>query len=105
MTIDDVGELGCDATHLRALAAVTVAAAAEDADHALRRKLARRAQQRLERDRLVRVIDDHLERLALVDRLEPARHAAHRLEPAPDRLIVDPEQPRRGERAERVLDG
>ena len=44
------------------------------------RARARRWSTRLERDRLVRVVDDHLERLALVDRLEPARHAAHRLD-------------------------
>ena len=50
---------------------------------------------RLERDRLVRVVDDHRERLPLVDRLESSGHAAHRLEPARDRLVVDAEQPRR----------
>ena len=101
----DVGELGGDASHLRALLAVAVAAAAEDADARVRRReLARGAQQRLERDRLVRVVDDHRERLPLVDRLESPRHAAHRLEPARDRVVVDPEQPRGGERAERVLD-
>ena len=39
--------------------------------HASRRELAHGAQQRLEGERLVRIVDDHLERLALVDRLEP----------------------------------
>ena len=64
-------------------------------------ELARGAQHVLERVGLVRVVDDHLERLALVDRLEPPRHAAHRLEPARDRLVVDARAaaPRRARRA------
>ena len=41
---------------------------------------------------LVRVVDDHHERLPLVDRLEPARDAVDGLEPARDRLVLDPEQ-------------
>ena len=101
----DVGELGREPPHQRPLAAVAVAAGADDADHAAARcELARGAQDVLERARLVGVVDDHRERLPLVDRLEAPGHAAHRLEPARDRVVVDAEQPRSGERAERVLD-
>ena len=52
----------------------------------------------------MRVVDDHLERLALVDRLEAAGDAPHRLEAPCDGLVGDPEEARRGDRAERVLD-
>ena len=90
--------------HQRTLAAVAVAARADDADDAPARELARGTQHVLERVGLVRVVDDHRERLPLLHGLEPARHAAHRLEPARDRRVVDPEQARRCERAERVLD-
>ena len=62
------------------------------------------AEHLLERVGLVRVVDDDVERLAGVDRLEPPRHAAHRLEAAPDRVVVTAERARRERGAERVLD-
>ena len=52
----------------------------------------------------MRVVDDHVERLARVDRLETAGNAANRLEPLPDRFVADSQRPRRVQRAERVLD-
>src|SRR5207302_4688148 len=100
----DVREVARDAAHHGPLPPVPIAAAAEDAQDASRRELARRPEDALERTRLVRVVDDHRERLAFVDGLEPARHAADRLQAAGDRAVVDPESPRRRERAERVLD-
>ena len=79
----DVGELGGELAHQRPLAAVAVAAGTDDDDDAVPvRELARRAQHLLERVGLVRVVDDDVERLAGVDRLEAAGHAAHRLEAA-----------------------
>ena len=66
-----------DPAHERALAAVAVAAAAEDAEHARRgAMLARGAQDVLQRVGRVRVVDDDREVLALVDRLEAPRHLA-----------------------------
>ena len=83
-----VGEVDREPAHLRPLAAVAVAAAAEHADHAARGELARGAEDMLERARLVRVVDDHGERLPLVDRLESPRHARQPLEPGGDRLVA-----------------
>ena len=101
VTIDDVGELGRDAAHQRPLAAVAVAAGADDADDAAARQPARGMQHVLERVRLVRVVDDHRERLPLLDGLEAPGHAADRLEAARDRVVVDAEQraPQRARRA------
>ena len=84
VTIATVGEPRGDRAHQRPLAAVAVAAAAEHAD-ARRPRVsgARRAQHVLERVGRVRVVDEHRERLAGVDRLEAARHArAARRSPA-----------------------
>ena len=68
-----VGELGDDAAHQRPLAAVAVAAGAEDDDEPPVAEAARGADHVLERVGRVRVVDDHGERLPVVDRLEPAR--------------------------------
>ena len=57
------------------LRAVAVAAGAEHDVHAAVGQLARGAQHVLERVGRVRVVDEHGERLALVDRLEAAGHA------------------------------
>ena len=74
-------------------------------DHApLSRELAGRPQHLLERIRLVRVVNDDVERLARVDRLEAAGHALDRFEAALDRFLPDLERPRRVEGAERILD-
>ena len=104
VTIDDVGELGGDPAHQRPLAAVAVAAGAEDDDHAPvaelrapRRALSRAspACARSRRDG---------ERLALVDRLEPARDAVDARDPGGDRVLVEVEQEPGRDRAEDVLD-
>ena len=97
----DVGELGGDAPHLRPLLAVAVAAAAEDAEHAPGRELARRAQQRLERDRLVRVVDDHRRTAALrrSSRIVPARRAPTRGRARSRRRRCRAAAPRRARRA------
>ena len=71
----DVGQLGPDAAHQRALLAVAVAAAAEDADQPAAGDDARRAQDVLERVGRVRVVDEHREGLALVHGLEAPRNA------------------------------
>ena len=85
-------------------AAVAVAAAAEDAEHAAGRQVARGAQHVLERAGLVRVVDDDGERLALVDGLEAAGDALDAGHALGDRLVGDVEQQRDGDRAEDVLD-
>ena len=89
-----IGELRGDPSHQRALAPVAVAAAAEDADQAPGRELARRPEDVLERARLVRVVDEHRERLPLVDLLEAPGNAVDRLEAPHDRVVVDPERAR-----------
>ena len=99
----DVGQLGRDPPHLRALVAVAVAPGAEDADHATA-ELTRRAQDVRERIGRVGVVDEHREWLAFVDLFETSRDRAHGLEPRARSGVVDPEQPRRRERGERVLD-
>ena len=73
----EVGEPVGDRPHQRALLAVAVAAAAEDADQPPVRRgdLPRRDEHVLERVGGVGVVDEDRERLALVDRLEAARHA------------------------------
>ena len=67
-----------DLAHHRPLAAVAVAARADDDDQPPRGHLARREQHLLQRIGLVRVVDDDAERLARVDRLEAARGASRR---------------------------
>src|SRR6185437_5060467 len=100
----DVGELGRDPAHQRALAAVAVAAAAEDADHAALRQVARRAEDVLERIGRVGVVDEHGERLPLVDRLEAPGYSAQFPDAVGDRVVRDLQQACRGDRAEHVLD-
>ena len=79
---DHVREPRGHGAHQRALAAVAVAAAAEDRDHAARPQLAHGLEQVLERVVGVGVVDDHREVLAGVHALQPARHAAQRREAA-----------------------
>ena len=93
-----------DGAHQRPLAAIAVAARAEDRDHAAAAELAGRLQHDVERVGRVRVVDDDGERLAHVDRLESARHARHRPHAGRDRVVVDIEQDSGGDRAEHVLD-
>ena len=68
------------------------------------RQLAGRAQHVLERVGRVGVVDEHGEVLALVDRLEAARDAHAALERRDERVELDAERVRGGERAERVGD-
>jgi hypothetical protein len=89
----DVRELGCDPAHQRPLLPVAIAARAEDDEHAAVCQVARRPQDVRERLRLVRVVDEHAERLSLVHRLEPARHASDGLDARHDRIVLDAEEP------------
>ena len=93
-----------DRPHQRALAAVAVAACPEDADQPACAELAGGLQHDVERVGRVRVVDDDGERLALVDRLEPPRHARHPAHALGDRVVVDVEEDPRRDRAEHVLD-
>ena len=52
----------------------------------------------------MRVVDDHVEGLSLVDFFEASRDAVDGLDPADDRLFVDAERAGRGGGPERVLD-
>ena len=52
----------------------------------------------------MRVVDDHRERLPLVDGFEAPWDAAHGLDADRNRVVLDPELPCGEERAERVLD-
>ena len=70
----DVGEAARDLAHRRPLAAVAVAAAAEDQDDLAVRQLAHRREQPLERVGRVRVVDEDRVRLPGLDALEAARH-------------------------------
>ena len=81
-----------DTAHQRPLAPVAVAAGAEHDREPAVAEAARRADDVLERVGRVRVVDDHGERLAGVDRLEPARDARQRLDSALDRVAVDTER-------------
>ncbi len=90
------------AAHQRALLAVAVAAGAEDDDQLPVAEPARGLQHVDERVGRVRVVDDHRVRLSLLDGLEAARHAVDALEPAGDRVVVDPELACRPHGAERV---
>ena len=94
----DVGEPVGDLAHQRALVAVAVAAAAEDADQPSPggRDLARGSEHVLERVGRVGVVDEDRERLALVDRLEAARDALGvRQRARPRRSSSMPERARR----------
>jgi hypothetical protein len=98
-----VGKARGDRAHQRTLAPVPIAAAAEHTDQPAVRQRAGLVQHRLEGTRLVRVVDQHGEGLALVDGLEAAGHSGEMLDALRDRCIVDPEQSRRGRGAEDVL--
>ena len=97
-----IGEPRGGAAHQRPLLAVTVAAGAEDDDQPPAAETARRLEHVDERVGRVRVVDDHGERLSGLDRLESARHAGDRRDPAADRVLVDPELASRPDRTERV---
>ena len=73
VTIARSASVGGDPAHQRPLLAVAVAARAEDDGQPAVAELPRRAQHVLERVGRVRVVDDHRERLARLDRLEAAR--------------------------------
>src|SRR4051812_2846601 len=100
----DVGVVARDCAHERPLRAVAVAAGAEDDDHAAGGERARGAQHVVERVRRVGVVDEHGERLALVDRLEAARNAHGMRQRLGDRRVVDPERADGGDGAEDVQD-
>ena len=85
--------------HQRALAAVAVAARAEDHVQPTARDLARRAQHVLERVGRVGVVHEHAEVLALVHRLEAARHPAEPLQ----RDLLHPQRAHRRHGSEHVL--
>src|SRR3954449_11614026 len=101
---DDVRVLAHDGAHERALGTVAVAAGAEDDDHAPGRERPRRAQHVVERVRGVGVVDEHGERLALVDRLEAAGDAHGVREPVGDRRVIDAQGADGGDGAEDVED-
>ena len=102
----DIGEPRGDLAHQRALAAVAVAAGAEDAEDAPAAvdQLARGAQDVLERVGGVGVVDEHREVLTLLDGLEAPRHPHAARERGEERVEVAAERVHRGERAERVGD-
>ncbi len=84
---EHVRQLPGGPSHERALGAVAVAAAAEDAHEPTLRDLPRRAQDVRERVRGVGIVDEHRERLALVDRLEAAGNACDMRDAAHDRIV------------------
>ncbi len=69
-----VGKFRGDAAHMLSLARVPVAARAEDHRQPSGALVAQRLQHRLQRARLVRVVDQGEELLSTVDGLQPARH-------------------------------
>ena len=52
----------------------------------------------------MRVVDDHGERLALVDELEPPGHAVHGFDAVADRVLADAERARRRRCPESILE-
>ena len=52
----------------------------------------------------MRVVDEHRERLALLDRFEAARHAVERADPGCDLVLFQVEQDAGGDGAQDVLD-
>ena len=92
-----IGEAGGHLAHLRPLARVAIAARADDHDHpAPGGGVAGGRQRALEGAGLVGVVDEHRERLALVDRLEPARdRRAPAPSPAAIVVVGDAERARR----------
>ena len=93
-----------DGAHDRPLAAVAVAAGAEDADQPALAEVACRLQDDVEGVRCMRVVDDDRERLPLVDRLEPSRHPRQRPDPFRELVLVDVEEDPRRDHTEHVLD-
>ena len=69
-----VGQFGGDAAHRLALAGVAVAACAEHHGEPAAALCAQRLEDRPQRARFVRVVDQGQKTLAAVDRLEPAGH-------------------------------
>jgi hypothetical protein len=92
----------CDRAHLRPLAAVAVAAAAERDDEPPLRERSHGHERALERVRRVRIIAKH--RRSLVDTLQTARYLWKRGESPRDLVVREPERPRRGRRAQCVRD-
>ena len=91
MTSGDVGERVDDFAHQRAFRPISVAPCTEDADDAAARELASGAEHRFEGAGRVRVVDEHGERLTLVDEVEPARDALDGFDPLLDRGLIDAE--------------
>ena len=91
-----VGAACGDLAHVRPLAAVAVAAAAQHDDQPSRGERTQRAQGTVDGGRLVAVVDDREEVLAGVDALHPARHGrrrdrrARRPRPAPSSRAGSP---------------
>ena len=71
---DQIGQLGGDRAHRRALARVAVTAGAEHHREPVRSAPAQGLQHRPQRARLVRVVDQRQEVLTALDRLQPAGH-------------------------------
>ena len=90
--------------HERALGVVAVAARAEHAQQAPARERARRRQHGRDAAGRVRVVDDHAEVLARLDRLEAARRGARDRHRALDRAERHVQQQRQRDRAEHVVD-
>ena len=101
---EHVRQLPGGPSHERALGAVAVAAAAEDAHEPTLRDLPRRAKDVRERVRGVGIVHEHRERLALLDRLEAAGNACDMRDAAHDRIVGQLEEPPGRDGAEDVLD-
>ena len=101
----DVGAPAGGLPHERALGGVTIAAAAEDHDHASRPgELARGAEHRVEGGGRVRVVDEDGERLAGVDPLQAPGHRHGCLQTVDDRGERQAAGERGRGRGERVAD-
>src|SRR3989442_9808927 len=79
-----VAEAGGDLAHPRPLLAIPVTRAAADRDRLPLRDARQLAKHLLEALRRVRVIDDHVKRLAEVNALHPAAHPPEAFHPVPD---------------------
>src|SRR5437867_11366906 len=101
---DAIGEARSNLTHDRPLAAVAIAAAAEDDAEATSRQLARGCQHALERVGGMRVVDDDQERLARAYLLEPPGHGADGAERPRDRRRLQTESQPHAHGAEEVHD-
>ena len=100
----DVRELGRDASHERTFAAVAVATGPEHHEHPPLGEVPRRAERRLEGVRRVGIVDEHGERLAVVDAFEAAGHGVDARDALHDRVLVEIEEQSRRHGAERVRD-